>query len=298
VAVSSISAVLRNGKSVLFGLITALHGDSNVSNASIKTMLDRPFALHDFIGKNCNLDAELSTGKIEDTATLKKITGQQLVRVEQKNQKAFDTRLCSKLWLSANKIPYSSDQTNAWYRRNIIIATPNTFDVKKDPIQRIKKLDINLLSKLTTEDELSGIFNVLMKNLKRVLKRKEIFVNAKTIEERRLKYQLAADPIGAFIDKAIELVIDPGVSHNTIKDVMYTAYSQFCVINKLSVVKKEAFGRTLSKRFKWNDDSERFKDKIYRVWVDKKLTPEYDEIATEAIMKIRQDTVKKQQTLT
>ena len=272
---------------MLFGLLIALHGETNVSNVSIKTMLERPFALYDLVGKNCNLDAELSTGKIEDTAILKKITGQQSVRAEQKNQKAFDAKLYAKLWLSANKIPYSSDQTNAWYRRNIIIATPNTFDVKNDPIQRIKKLDVNLIDKLTTEAELSGIFNVLMQYLRRVLKHKEIFVNAKTIEERRLKYQLAADPIGAFIDKAIEPVSD--VSHNTIKDVMYTAYSEFCEIHKVSAVKKEAFGRTLSKRFKWMDDSERYKDKIYRVWVDRRLTPEYEEIATKAIMKIRQE---------
>lgn len=66
-----------NGKSVLFGLLTALHGENNVSNVSIKTILERPFALYDFLGKNCNLDAELSTGKIDDTAILKKITGQQ-----------------------------------------------------------------------------------------------------------------------------------------------------------------------------------------------------------------------------
>lgn len=277
-----------NGKSVLFNLLTAVQGESNVSNVSIKAMLERPFALYDLVGKNCNLDSELSTGRIEDTATLKKITGQQLVRVEQKNQKAFDARLYAKVWLNANKMPYSSDQTNAWYRRNIIIATPNTFDVKKDPIQRIKKIDINLIDKLTTKEELSGIFNVLMTNLRRVLKHKEIFVNAKTIEDRRAKYQLAADPIGAFIDKAINPVIDLETENNTIKDVMYVAYSEFCSTNNLSAVKKEAFGKTLRKRFQWRDDSVRHGDKVYRIWIDRILTPEYEEIARNAITKMRQ----------
>jgi putative DNA primase/helicase len=277
-----------NGKSVLFGVLTALHGEGNVSNVSIRTMLERPFALYDFLGKNCNLDAELSTGKIDDTATLKKITGQQLVRVEQKNQKAFDARIYAKLWLSANKIPYSSDQTNAWYRRNIIIATPNTFDVKKDPMQGIKKMDITLLDKLTTDEELSGIFNVLMKHLRRVLKNKEIYVNARSIEERRVKYQLAADPISAFINEAINPVIDPEVERNTIKDAMYIAYSQFCSIKKIGAIKKEAFGKALSKRFEWKDDSQRYQGKVYRVWVDRKLTPEYEKIAQDAIMRIRQ----------
>jgi P4 family phage/plasmid primase-like protien len=279
-----------NGKSVLFGVLTALHGEGNVSNVSIRTMLERPFALYDFLGKNCNLDSELSTGKIEDTATLKKITGQQLVRVEQKNQKAFDARIYAKLWLCANKIPYSSDQTNAWYRRNIIIATPNTFDVKADPMQGIKKMDINLLSKLTTNEELSGIFNVLMKHLRHVLKNREIYVSAKSIEERRTKYLLAADPLTAFVEKAIEQT--PEQMRNTIKDVMYLAYSEFCTRNKVSAMTKESFGRIMTKRFHWSTEPQRIKfngnEKVYKVWVSQSLTLEYEKIAQEKLMEIRQ----------
>ena len=121
-----------NGKSVVFGILIALHGVENVSNVSLKSIMERPFALYDLVGKNCNLDAELSSGKIEDTAILKKITGRQLVRVEQKNQKAFDARIYAKVWLSANKIPYTSDQTDAWFRRNIIVTFPTKFDIQED----------------------------------------------------------------------------------------------------------------------------------------------------------------------
>jgi phage/plasmid-associated DNA primase len=64
-----------NGKSVVFGILTALHGAENVSNVPLRSIMERPFALHDLVGKNCNLDAELSSEKIEDTAILKKITG-------------------------------------------------------------------------------------------------------------------------------------------------------------------------------------------------------------------------------
>ena len=36
-----------NGKSVLFGVLTALHGATNVSNVSLKTIVERPFGLYD-----------------------------------------------------------------------------------------------------------------------------------------------------------------------------------------------------------------------------------------------------------
>lgn len=201
--------------------------------------------------------------------------------MNKKNQRAFDSRIYAKPWLSANKIPYSSDQTNAWYRRNIIIATPNTFDVKKDPLQRIKKMDVNLLQKLTIEEEKSGIFNLLTTFLRRVLKNKEIYVSARTIEERRRKYLLAADPIGAFIDEAVKLVIDENEPKTTTKDIMYIAYSEFCSIKRISAVEKETFGKGVSKRFQWQDDLE------YRIWLNKRLTPEYEKIANDAIKRIR-----------
>ena len=114
-----------NGKGVVFGILTALHGAENVSNVSLKSIMERPFALYDLVGKNCNLDVELSSSKIEDTAILKKITGRQLVRVEQKNQKAFDARIYAKVWLSANDgINTMLDMTSA----DIIISpTVNIF---------------------------------------------------------------------------------------------------------------------------------------------------------------------------
>jgi phage/plasmid-associated DNA primase len=71
-----------NGKSVLFDVLTALHGSENVSNVSLETIVERPFGQYDLVGKDCNLDAVMSSGVIKDTAILQKITGMQLIRVE------------------------------------------------------------------------------------------------------------------------------------------------------------------------------------------------------------------------
>ena len=77
------------------------------------------------------------------------------------NQRDYDTRLHAKLFFSANKIPTTHDTSDAFFRRYVIISFPNNFEGKDEP---------DLLSKLTTEDELSGIFNVLMATLRRILK--------------------------------------------------------------------------------------------------------------------------------
>ena len=261
-----------NGKSIVFGVLTGLHGSSNVSNASLKTLIDRPFGLFDLLGKNCNLDAELSSGKIEDTAILKKITGRQLFRVEQKNQKAFDAKIYAKMWLSANTVPSSADQTDAWFRRNVIIAFPNKFDINEDLERGIRKLDPNLIYKLTTPEELSGIFNVMMMALKRIIKNKAISIPQKSIEQRRIRYEMAADPIGGFLEEAIDE--DSDEDDRTTKDVMYAAYLEFCKMYELNGGTKDAFSKLMKKHHK-EDKSIRYEKKVYRVWIGMKLTEQY-----------------------
>jgi putative DNA primase/helicase len=224
-----------NGKSVFTGLLTALHGSGNVSNVPLYAMLRDTFALSDLEDKNVNIDTELSSGTIYDTAILKKLTGGQPVRIQRKNQRAYDSRLHAKLFFSANKIPDTTDFSDAYYRRNIIISFPNQFEGNS--------ADPDLLTKLTTEQELSGIFNVLTKNLTNVLNNKNIFETEKTIKKRRDKYEIAANPIRHFTEEAV--AEDSIESDRIVKEHFYRAYETFCKQNKLAVETKESFGKIL-----------------------------------------------------
>ena len=71
----------------------------------------------------------------------------------------------------------TSDQTNAFYRRLIIISFPNTFEEDKQ--------DPDLINKLTTQSELSGIFNLLMYYLRLIINNNGIYLDEKSIAERR-----------------------------------------------------------------------------------------------------------------
>jgi len=68
-------------------------------------MLKNMFALSDLENKDINIDTELSSATIEDSAILKKLTGRQPIRIERKHQRAYDTILHAKLFFNANKIP-------------------------------------------------------------------------------------------------------------------------------------------------------------------------------------------------
>jgi putative DNA primase/helicase len=203
--------------------------------------------ISDLENKDVNIDSELSNSTIQDSAILKKLTGNQPIRIERKNQRAYDTILHAKLFFSANKIPQTTDDSDAYYRRNIVVSFPNTFEGDT--------ADPNQLAKLTTDEEISGIFNVLMDALRDILlKNNGIFINEKTIQTRKEKYEMAADPIGSFIEHAVAK--DSDESDKTPKDLLYNIYKRYCKENKLAVESKENFGKMLKNKYQYQDGRE------------------------------------------
>jgi putative DNA primase/helicase len=94
------------------------------------------FALSDLEGKAVNIDTELSSATIEGTSILKRITGRQPVRIQRKNQSAYDTKVHAKLIFCANKIPETHDSSDAYFRRYAIISFPNFMKFNEMRIKR------------------------------------------------------------------------------------------------------------------------------------------------------------------
>ena len=152
-----------NGKSVFTGLLTALHGEQNVSNVPLAAITNNTFALADLEFKDVNIDTELSNVGAKDTSNLKKLTGvkRQPIRIERKNPHTRDALIHSKLFFNTNKITTSVDQTDAYFRRKALLSFPNTFQGKMDDPNTLKNL----------KQELPGIFNALMIPLRTPLKK-------------------------------------------------------------------------------------------------------------------------------
>jgi putative DNA primase/helicase len=249
-----------DGKRVYTGLLTALHDIKNISNVPLSAMLG--FALSELEGKSVNIDTELASTRIRDTSVLKKLTGRQPTRIQRKNQRASDVRLYAKLYFSANKIPGAYDESDAFFRRKVILSFPNKFEGNKD--------DPDLLKKLTTEEELSGVFNVMMIALRCLMNRNRLFIKEKTIEQRRERYAIAANPVEAFLEDA---VADDSVESDVVtKDTFYQAYRRFCTNHNLAILSKESLGKILKKKFEEGRESS---GKRETLWKGIKLAEKY-----------------------
>ncbi len=262
-----------NGKSVFTGLLTRLHGERNVSNVSLLSLLNNRFALSDLEYKDINVDTELSTAVIKDTSLLKKLTGgrRQPIRTEQKYQKAYDTFLYAKLFFNANTLQQMPNQTAAEYRREIIISFPNTFEGKSD--------DPYLLQKLSSDEELSAIFNVMMHALRSLLK-EGIYLNEKTIEEKRIRHERAVNPVKAFIGEAIDE--ESTESDYIIKADLYYAYIKYCKQYSIAIKPIESLGKDL-KKLGWEDGKTNGQERR-TCWKGRRLKPRYTIIGEQQLL--------------
>ena len=246
-----------NGKSVYTSLITSMHGVGNVSNVPLSEMLGGDkFALSDLENKDVNIDNELAGQTIKETSVIKKLTGgsRQPVRIQRKNQRAYDTILYTKLFFNANRMPTSPDMTDAYHRRITAIPFPNRFEGNTE--------DKQLKSKLTNESEISGIFNILMRALRRIKRDGEIYVNEKTTEEKKTKYEIATDPIRSFIEATI---IWDESAIQVEKELVYEVYKKYCQIHSIPTEKYIPFCRQLKNKFGLEDERITEQDKKTKV---------------------------------
>lgn len=236
-----------NGKSKFNNTMEKMHGIENVSHVAFNDISRDQYALADLEGKDLNIDNEPSGGVIKNTAILKKLSGREMIRLQQKYVKAHDAMLHAKIWFSTNDIPDLQDDSIGRFRREIVIVWPYTFKPNPNPNNPMEKLDDPCIEeKITTDTELSDIFNMLMDELHDILykQNKRIHVDMSDIEERRKHREMLKNPVQFFVDEAIELE-SSNFDDIIRKDDLYKIYEKFCQLNKVLPEHQENFGKKL-----------------------------------------------------
>lgn len=109
-----------NGKGTLLTLIRVFLGFENVSAESLTRLLENKWSTAQLYGKLANIDADISKEGLKNTGLLKKLSGNDPIPAENKFLKPFWFQNFAKLILSANEIPETPDDTDAFFRRPVI----------------------------------------------------------------------------------------------------------------------------------------------------------------------------------
>jgi len=231
-----------NGKSTFLQLLEKFLGKDNVSSISLHDIENNRFATYGLYRKLANIYADLPSISLTNSGKFKMLTGGDTIRFEKKFKDEFYGKNYTKLIFSANRIPFAKDDSEAYFRRWVIITFPFTFKDAPDPKNpNEKKVDKTILSKITTEDELSGFLNLCLEKLDKLLENG--FSYSKTTEETREEYIRKSDPIGAFVNDCLK---EDEESFELVDNV-YNAYLRFCKKHKYPVENKIVFSRNIRK---------------------------------------------------
>lgn len=216
-----------NGKSTLLKLLEIFLGEENVAGPSLQKLLGDRFSRIELYGKLANIHADLSSSTLEETGTFKMLTGGDLIQGEKKYQDPIKFHNHAKLIYSANELPKTTDRTEAFFRRWVIIEFPYQF------MENDEKTDTELPQSIVDEDELSGLLNWALDGLDRILEDGN-FSNTESRDAIEQKWIMETDSLRAFLDIATQTETDAW----TAKPDFYSLYKAFCNHHNLYVVKK------------------------------------------------------------
>lgn len=220
-----------NGKSTLLGVLRALLGPDNVSHATIQSLASNRFAVEWLQGKLANIAADLPSRGLYDTGIFKSLTGGDPVVAEVKRvQKPVVLNPGCKLYFSANQIPDTPDDTDAFYRRWFILEFKRKFPEGRD-----------ILPEITDAFERAGLLALLLNNFVPILWERKRFTFSQDVEESRSVYTKRSDTVKAFAEERLRYNAGAEIP----KSEMYEAYVKYCESFNLIVKSDIAFWRKL-----------------------------------------------------
>lgn len=224
-----------NGKSTLLNVLRKFLGIHNCSAVPLQQLTADKFAGANLFSKMANICSDMSAQELKDITIFKLATGEDTMSAEKKFKDKFSFRNYAKMIFAANRLPLSAEESDAFFRRLLIIRFLFQF--------LGKRADKNLTAKLTTDGELSGILNFAIAGLKRLLEKGE-FSSSVSLQETKTDYIRTASPAAAFVMD--ELVSD---SNSYIQKAdLYSKFVNYCMRNKLPTLTAISFNRELQKR--------------------------------------------------
>ena len=269
----------RNGKSKSLELLRRFLGVENCANISLQDIEKDSFALGELFNKLACISADISDQAIIGSGNFKSLTGNDLISAARKFLTRVNFVNYAKMLFSANKIPIAHDATFAFFNRWIILEFKNTYLLPNEfakipPTEHhlYKQADINLIDKLHTPEEMSGLLNWALEGLNRILYNNNFSISSST-EEVKTTWVRKANSFQAFIFDYVDEDYDGQIT----KADMRKFYSAYCRKHKLTSSSDKTIKYTLETQLGVTDkyimiDGERdwawiglkFKEKIFK----------------------------------
>lgn len=204
-----------NGKSVFFDVVNALlGGDANVSSYTLQQLTDKEGYYRAMIGNKLMNYASEINGKM-DAPMFKRIVSGEPIPGRLPYGDPFTLIRYAKLMFNCNELPREVEQTDAFFRRFLLIP----FEVTIPDAEQDRELGGKIIG-----SELSGVFNWVLDGLQRLLRQKR-FTQSKAVDDALTQYRTRSDSVRSYLEEhGLHTSVD---AHKPLKDI-YTAYTVHC----------------------------------------------------------------------
>lgn len=218
-----------SGKSTFLDVVRKLIGKEGVSNVTPQQMTER-FGGAELFGKWANIRSDIPSEMINNTGEFKEIVAGDPIKAEKKHQDPFMFRPTAKHFYSANTLPDTEDDDDAFYRRILLVAFPSSVP---EPEQ-----DRKLGGKL--ERELPGILNWALDGLQRLVDQGG-FTNDRNTGATADTWQ----KWGSTVDRFASVCVETGAKEPIPKKDVYRRYIRFCEQENMPAEPQRVFTRKL-----------------------------------------------------
>lgn len=223
-----------NGKSVFFEIISALLGQDNITNYSLQSLTGRDGYHRAMIAnKLLNYASEIN-GKLETSFFKQLVSGEPVeARLPYGNPQLITDY--ARFIFNCNELPKDTEQTNAYFRRFIILPFRKTIP----PEKQNKKLATEIIS-----NELAGVFIWVIEGLKRLLQNQR-FTESEIVRNEILQYEMDSDSVLMFIE---EFCYEASINQTETVSFIYQEYKSFCYDNGYIACSIKTFSQRLIKK--------------------------------------------------
>lgn len=213
-----------NGKSAVGRLFRRFVGDENAASVELRDFREDDFATGDLPGKMINVGDDLSGKKVRDVSMLKRLTGGDTLRANEKHKATFDFQNEAAMFFSGNEPPVFEEQTDALKGRLYPIHMPYRFTQESGDGN--KDADPHLVDKIVSDaEEMSGLLNLAVQGAQDLIESGGQFAMPESPQERMELYEAASDPIRRFVMDYLE---QGSPDDMVLKNDAYDVYSAMC----------------------------------------------------------------------
>lgn len=234
-----------NGKHVYEALLQAFFGSDATEAISLEELMNSRFAMGYLRRARICISSETNPDKTK-TELIKKISGNDWISSDVKNKDRARFKAYTQLIFDSNSMPIFEDTSYGFARRFTRVVMPYKFvdhPDAEDPLQ--KKADRHLLEKLTTDQELSGILNLIIIRAKEIALDRRIHRKDDSFE----RYEEQSYSVSDFMEKFIQF--DPMMrdlpSWQESSDYLFKKFEEYATLTIGAKASRKKFSHVLGK---------------------------------------------------